>query len=121
MKYRRNILTLGDRLVDPINALDYPALIDDSKWVICARRGQWPDADRRLFYISKSQRDPMRGFYLLTPSYRDAARFDTDVAASAFLFEQDRLRGQVGPWNGLEILSVEKLKLAHGFYVEVDG
>jgi hypothetical protein len=113
MKYGRNII--GES--DPINALDYPASLDDSKWVLWASSGKWPDADRRLAYLGKKQKDAMRGFYLLTMFQRDAQRFDTEAEARAFLAEQDALRTQ--PWQ-LNCTTVAALKLHCGYYVEVN-
>lgn len=113
MKYGRNIL--GES--DPINALDYPASLPDDKWVLWISSGKWPEADRRLAFVSKTQKDAMRGFYLLTQFQRDAQRFDTEDEAKAFLAEQNALRPRA--WQ-LNCTTVAALKLHCGYYVEVN-
>jgi hypothetical protein len=112
MKYARNIM--GES--DPINALDYPALLPDDVWVLWVHTGKWPDASRTLRYLSRTQTNPMRGFALLTPFYRDAQRFDNESDAREWLAAQNTLRPT--PWTGLRVTTVAQLKLEHGFYVE---
>lgn len=114
---RRNTVTIDGALVaDAINALDYPALADETWTIWTAGAGKWPDADRFVRYLSRSQTAIMGGFALLTTFPRDAVRFDTELEAQAFLGAQNVLRPQ--PWHGLRITTVGMLKLLVGFYVE---
>lgn len=119
MTYKRNVLGLGERIADPINSLDYPWSLDDKAVVLWVSHGRWPDADRWIRYISKTQLDAMKGFHLITVQPRDAMKFDTVQAGLEFLAAENKKRGPGNHWRGIQVTTVEKLKHHFGFYVEV--
>jgi hypothetical protein len=116
--YARNVLGLGEKIADPINALDYPWALPDDSVVIWIAFSKWPEPGRWLRYISKTQRDPMKGFFLLTHSHRDAQRFGSTQEALQFLAAENVKRGPGMHWQGLQITNVALMKVRCGYYVE---
>ncbi len=100
------------RITSPRQALDYPR-IDDDLWVIWWFNGKkWPDAGRRLMYVSSTQINRLKGWALYTVSYEDAAVFQTEVDARSWLaIHQGRRRHSYG----CDVTTVRELKERCGY------
>lgn len=101
---------MRERVPNPKDALDYPALADDL-WVIWYNRGGeavWPSGARSVWYMSKNWTDSLRGWALMAPSYVDDITFATLDEALAFRDKQEVKR--MVPYGNIEITTVAEIK-----------
>lgn len=103
---------ISKRVSDPKQALDYPHL-DDALFVIWSNNDRiWPDAARRLSYLSADKKDSWRRCALFTINHPEAATFVTREEAQAFLDENNKLRPH--PYR-VKITTVAELKSRNGY------
>lgn len=101
-----------ERSQNPRAALDYPAL-DDALWIIWSgNEYRWPDAQRETSYLTDKRKNILHGFALFSRNYEDAATFETEASACAWLAENEAKRPH--PYN-VTVSTVAALKCARGF------
>jgi hypothetical protein len=98
--------------------LDYPRLNDALFIIWSGNAAKWPDARRQTHFLSGQRRDIMRGFALFTTTHEDAATFDTEAAARAWLAEQEELRPH--PYI-VNVSTVLQMKITRGYADAWDG
>lgn len=82
------------RTPNPRSALDFPNL-DDALFIIWhANEHKWPDARRRVSYLTDRRTDALRGYALFTGAASEAKTFKSEAEARAWLVTQDALRGR---------------------------
>lgn len=88
------------------NAADYPALAPDVFVIWRGTRVIWPHPERKTLYLSatKTQLD---GSARYTDDSSDAKTFESYLAASDWMAENRKIRGQA--YDGAEICTVAKL------------
>lgn len=96
-------------------ALDYPHLPEET-WVIWHSNDiPWPDARRRLSYLSKDKTHILKGWALFTDCHENAKTFDNKGDAWLWLKQNEDLRGH--PYS-VNITTVGEMKRRCGFVLD---
>lgn len=94
------------------DALDYPRL-DDALFILWASNGvKWPAAGRQTSFLTHKRREPMKGAALFSPYSENAATFQTEEEARAFLADNEAKRGFA---YGVTVSTVAEMKTACGY------
>ena len=94
--------------------LDDPRDVDQSLWVCWVWNGEgWPAARRTISYLTETKVHVLKGFALFTTGYKIAKTFPTKEAASAWVAENEKWRGQ--PYTNLHVTTFAELRRIVGY------